>query len=126
MDPSKSSVESLHREHDYNVNPFAPLGYALKINVMPSKKKTWEAHSKSGYYLGVLWSYYRCHQIWISDSRSMRIEQIVFFKHTHVTQSAVTAADGIVQASNGLCQILKGLSPVKSDPKTAGELLVNF
>ena len=39
-------------------------------------------------------------------------------------QPTVTAADAIVQASEEMCQILKGLLPVKGDTNTAVELLI--
>jgi len=39
VDPSKPSFEVMNGKHDYNVNPFAPLGCAVEIHVVPSKKK---------------------------------------------------------------------------------------
>jgi hypothetical protein len=64
--------------------------------------------------------------MWISDTRSTRIGQTVFFKHKYITQPTVTAADALVQAPEEMCQVLKGLSPIKGETRTAVELLVDI
>ena len=69
VDPSKSAFEILHGKHDYNAHPFAPLGSAVELHVMPSKRKTWGEHTKSGFYLGTAWEHYRCHVVWGKDTR---------------------------------------------------------
>jgi hypothetical protein len=93
---------------------------------MPSKKRTWEFHTKAGSYLGTSWDHYRCHEIWISDTRSTHIGKAVFFKHKYLTQPTVTAADVIVLASENLCQVLNGLLPGKGDTRTAVDLLMEL
>ena len=55
VDPSKSSFEIMNGKHDYNANPFAFLGLAVEMHVMPSKRRKWESRTKSGYYLGTYW-----------------------------------------------------------------------
>ena len=39
VDPSKSSFEIMNGSHDYNANPFAPLGCKVEIHVVPNKRK---------------------------------------------------------------------------------------
>ena len=39
VDPSKSSFEIMQGKHDYNVNPFAPLGVAGEMHMMLDKRK---------------------------------------------------------------------------------------
>ena len=80
MDPSKSSFEVLHQSHNYNADPFIPLGCKVEMNGVPSKRKTWEAHTKAGFYLGNSWENYICHEIWIMDTRSVRVGQTVCFQ----------------------------------------------
>jgi len=46
VDPIKSSFEVLYCEHDYNANPFVPLGCKVEMHVMPAKQKTFKAHTK--------------------------------------------------------------------------------
>jgi hypothetical protein len=96
--PNTSSFEVLYGEHDYNVNPFTPLGCAMEMHVIPAKQKTFGAHTKMGYYLGTLWEHYRCQEIWIMDTKSVRVGQTVFFKHKYLPQPAVTATDAVLRA----------------------------
>ena len=49
VDPSKSTFEVMWGKHDYNANPFTSLDVAVEMHVMPSKRKTWESHTKVGY-----------------------------------------------------------------------------
>ena len=37
VDPSKSTFEVLYGKHNYNQNPWAPLGCAVKLHVTPNK-----------------------------------------------------------------------------------------
>ena len=87
VDGTKSAFEILHgAKHDYNANPFAPLGSPVELHVMPDKRKTWAEHTKSGFYLGTSWNHYRCHEIWVSDTKSARVGQTVF-SNTHISPS---------------------------------------
>ena len=64
-DLTMSAFEHLHGKHNYDAQPFAILGSAVEMHVMPSNHRTWEYHTKSGYYLGTSWEHYRCHEVWI-------------------------------------------------------------
>ena len=55
------------------------LGSKVELHVMPDKRKTWDAQTKTGYYLGVSWEHYRCHEVWVQDTKSVRVSQTVFF-----------------------------------------------
>ena len=50
----------------------------------------------------------------------------MFFKHKHLTQPYVTPIDAVLRASDNLCQILKGLPPVKGKTRTAVDMLMNI
>ena len=52
VDPSMSTYEALYGKHNYDQNPWAPLGCAVELHVTPNKQKTWGKHTKTGYYLG--------------------------------------------------------------------------
>ena len=88
--PKQVSFEVMNRKHDYNANPSPPLGCAVEIHAVPSQQRTWEAHTKTGFYLGNSWEHYRYHEIWIVDIYSIRVGQAVFFKHKYMTQLSVT------------------------------------
>ena len=50
----------------------------------------------------------------------------MFFKHKYLTQPSVTPIDAVFRASEDLCQILKGLPPVKGDTRTAVDMLMDI
>ena len=96
MTPTISAYAYLWGQHDYNVNPLAPLGTKVQAHVTPSKRETWAAHTATGYYIGNAWESYRCHSIYISDTRSIRICETVFFKHKYITMPSFTPADALI------------------------------
>ena len=78
VDPAMSAFEIMNGKHNYNSNLFALLAYAVKLHVMPSKRKTWEQHTKSGFYVGNSWEHYRCHKVWILDTKNTAVGKTVF------------------------------------------------
>ena len=113
--PTMSAFEHLHGKHNYDAQPFAILGCAVEMHVMPSNRRTWDYHTKSGYYLGTSWEHYRCHEVWIQDTKSTRIDQTVFFKHRYITQPPVTDTDALLRACNDICNALRS-KPAHSMP----------
>ena len=79
--PNISAFACLYGQHDYNANSSTPLGTAVEMYVTPANRKTYEAHTKTCFYVGNSWEHYRCHEIWIVDTRSVRVGETVFFKH---------------------------------------------
>ena len=60
----------MYGQHDYDAHPFALLGCEVEIYVMLSGQKTWEIYTNTGYYLGKSWKHYRCHKIFIQETKS--------------------------------------------------------
>ena len=50
--PAVSCFAAMYRQHDYNVNPVAPLGCKADMHVMLAQQRTFEEHTTTGYYLG--------------------------------------------------------------------------
>ena len=74
-----SAFAHIHGEHDYDATPFGILGSRVEIHETPKQRRTFGAHTKTGYYLGPAWDHYRCHLVWVEDTRATRIGQTVFF-----------------------------------------------
>ena len=100
--PNISAFACLYGQHDYNTNPFAPRGTAVEMHVTPANRKTYETHTKTGFYVGNSWEHYRYHKIWIADTRSVRVGETVFSKHKYLTRPAVTMSDAILRAGDDL------------------------
>ena len=93
---------------------------------MPSKGRTWESHTKTGYYLGAAWDHYRCHQVWIEDTKSTRIGQTVFFKHRYMTQPQMTETDALLKVGCDLCKTLRKAPPESKAMERAINALANI
>ena len=52
INPSISAFEQMYGPHDYDTHPFAILGCAVELHVMPGNRRSWESHTKTGFYIG--------------------------------------------------------------------------
>ena len=124
--PAISAFEEMYGPHDYNAHPFGILGCAVELHVMPDNRKSWETHTKTGFYVGTSWEHYRCHQVWVQDTKSTRVGQTVFFRHKYITQPTVTASDALLRASEDICDALLKASPKNPKTRSAIDLLVDI
>ena len=49
MTPTVSAYTYLWGQHDYNANPFVPMGCKVEAHIVPGIRKTWALHTASGY-----------------------------------------------------------------------------
>jgi hypothetical protein len=75
----------------------------------------WEAHTKTGYYIGNSLEHYKCHNIWIVDTPSAHLGHTLYFKDKYPAQPSVTPLNAVLCISDYLCQILNNLQPVKGN-----------
>ena len=78
------------------------MGCAVEMHIKPTAHGSFEAHSVSGFYTETYVEQYRFHQVWVKDTKSVRIGNTVFFKHKYLTMHTVTAADALLKAANDL------------------------
>ena len=100
VDPTLSAYEFIHGKLDYNKMPLAPLGCAVQIHDSTNRRKTWDPHSLSGWYLGTSTEHYRCHIVFCTKTRAERISDTVFFQHRYLTQPVVTPVDMVMDSMN--------------------------
>ena len=72
------AFEYIYGEHMYETHPWAVLGCEVELHKMPAQRRTWTAHTKTGYSLGTSLEHYRCHEIWVKDTKIARIGKTVF------------------------------------------------
>ncbi len=111
MSPTISAYAYLWGQHDYNANPFAPLGCKVQAHITPGVCKTWAPHTASGYYVGNAWEHYRCHEVYISNTKSIHTCLTVFFEHKYLTMPSITPADALIRAEDYLTDAILGLIP---------------
>ena len=124
--PNVSAYAYLWKQHDFNANPFAPLGCKVEAHIKPAVRETWAAHTASGYYIGNAWDHYRCHEIYISDTKHSRICETVFFKHKYLTMPSFTPADALITAADNLVDTINGIIPKHTVTSDAVEQLMEI
>ena len=124
--PRVSAYTYLWGQHDYNANPFAPLGCKIKSYLVPGIRETWAPHTASGYYVWTSWKHYRCHVVYIIDTRHTRMCSSVFFKHKYLTMPSLTPADALIRAADNLTTALAGVIPPLSMTTDAIAQLINI
>ena len=70
--PTMSAFEHMYGKHSYDAHPWAVLGSEIELHVMPAQQRTSASHTKKGYYLVTSWEHYRCHDVWIPETRATR------------------------------------------------------
>ena len=108
MMPSVSAYEYLWDKHDYNVNPFAPLGCNVEAHVTPKIRETCAPHKASSFYIGNMREHYRCHEIYICDTKHTRTCLTIFFKHKYLTMHTITLADAFICTADSLTDAITG------------------
>ena len=83
------------------------MGCAVQIHERSEKLGSWAMNSVDGWYLRTSDEHYRCHEIYVIQTRGVRLSDTVHFKHKHITIPTVTPEDTIVKCMNDLTQALK-------------------
>jgi hypothetical protein len=109
--PNVSAYAYLWRQHNFNANPFTPLGCKVEAHVKLAVWESWAAHTASGYYIENAWEHYICHKVYISDTKHSRICETVFFKHKYLTMPSITPADALIKAVDNLMDTISELIP---------------
>jgi len=111
MTPTLSAYTYAWGQHDYNANPFAPLGCKVEAHLVPSICETWAPHTASRVYVGNSPEHYRCHKVFINDTRHTRVCSTVFFKYKYLTMPTITPADALIRAADNLTDAITGIVP---------------
>jgi hypothetical protein len=106
--PTISAWQYVHGNFDYNKMPLAPMGCAVQIHQGSERRASWAANAIDGWYLQTSPDHYRCHVIYVKQTRSERVSDTVYFKTKYLTQPTLTPADIITKALQDLTQALKG------------------
>eukprot|EP00956_Cyclotella_meneghiniana_P004952 scaffold6096_cov39-Cyclotella_meneghiniana.AAC.8 len=103
-----SAYQYLYGNHDYNRMPLHPMGCAVQAFIEPKTRRSWEEHSKDGWYLGTSSEHYCTYNIWIKQTRAVQNTDTCFFQHHYITKPKLTKADVVQNAATNLIEALKG------------------
>ena len=124
--PAVSAYTYMYGQHNYDRNPFAPLGCKVEAHMMPSTRETWAEHTASGYYIGSSEEHYRCHKVYITATRSIRVCQTVFLKHKYLTQPSFTTNDALLLAADRLTSAIEGVLPTTTSTQAGVQQLLDI
>jgi hypothetical protein len=124
LNPTVSAYTYLWGQHDYNANPYAPLGCKVEAHVVPTIRETWAPHTTSGYYIGNSLDHYRCHDVYITDTHHTRTCSTVFFRHKYPTLPNLTQANALIRAADQLTDAIKGISAPPNITRNAIDQLI--
>ena len=125
--PNVSAYAYLFGEFNYDAHPLAPLGTAVEMHVVPEIRETFGPHSASGFYIGASLEHYRCHRVWIKDTRAERVGNTVFFKHKYLTMPTITNADALLIAAKSMESALeKGTTQTLQTTEAVKKLMKIF
>jgi hypothetical protein len=102
-----SAWQYVHSNFDYNKMQSAPIGCAVQLHQSSEKQALWAANAIDGWYLQTSPEHYRCHVIYVKQTKSERVSDTVFFKTKYSTQPTMMPADVITKALIDLTQALK-------------------
>ena len=106
--PNVSAYQYVYGNHDYDKHPLHPLGCKVQAFNDTKTRKSWEEHSKDGYYIGTSLKHHRTYNIWIKATRASQNTDTAFFQHSYITKPKVTKADIVASAATKLIEVIKG------------------
>jgi hypothetical protein len=72
INPKLSAWAQVHGQFDFNVTPLGPPGTRVLAFEDPGDRTTWSLHGLDGWYIGPAMESYRCHEIYITETRGTR------------------------------------------------------
>ncbi len=111
--PMVSAWQYVKGNFDYNRMSLATMGCAVQLHQSNEIRTTWAMKAIDGWYLQTSAEQYRCHVIYVKQTKSERISDTVIFKTKYLTQPTLSPADVISKALIDLTQALKGKSNQK-------------
>jgi hypothetical protein len=105
--PTVSANQYINGPFDYNKMPLRPMGCAVLMHRNRSRQGTLAEHSINGWYLQTSPEHYRCHVIYVKNTKSRRISDSAFFKHKHITQPTLSLMDRVIKAIGDLKNAIK-------------------
>jgi hypothetical protein len=111
INPNVSAYAQVNGTFDFNRTPLGPPGCRVLAHDKPDKRTTWAPHGLDGWYVGPALDSYRCWQIWIWESRAVRICDTVTWYPTKVTMPDSSSTATIVACLKDIVNALQHPSP---------------
>jgi hypothetical protein len=111
INPNVSAYAQLNGPFDFTRTPLGPPGCRILPHDKSDKRTTWAPHGLDGWYVGPALDSYRCWQIWIWESRDIRICDTVTWYPTKVKLPDSSSTVTIVTCLKDIVGALTNPSP---------------
>jgi hypothetical protein len=112
--PLLSAWEALCGKFDIMATPIAPLGMKVMVHDTPEKRGTWQVHGSLGFYIGRALLHYRCHNVWMKETRATRISNCLAWFPNIVKMPGSSPVEELTAAVNDVRSLLNKLSGTHS------------
>ena len=97
--------------------PLAPLGcHAMACNKQETRT-SWRHRASEGFYVGTSTEHFQCFKIWMKETHTICITDIVQFQHKHITMPN-TMPEDTVTTTKQLAQALANTPMVQTSETT--------
>ena len=114
LHPQLSAWAQFNGLFDFNKTPLAPPGIRVLVHEKPAQRTTWSPHALDGWYTGPALDSYRCHRVWIWETRLERICDTISWFPTKVTMPLASSNDIILASLLDLTNAIS--NPSASSP----------
>ena len=114
--PMMSAWEMLCGRFDINSTPIAPLGMKVLVHDTPEKRGSWHGHGSLGFYTGRALKHYRCHTVWMKESRATRISNCISW---HPVLLKMPGSSLIEELTSAVVETQRLLAKIVANPSSA-------
>jgi hypothetical protein len=107
INPNLSAWAQVHGTFDFDRTPIAPPGTRVLVHSKPGDRTTWAPHALDGWYIGPTLDHYRCHRVWMVDTRRERISDTLSWFPQQVRLPVASPQDLILSAATDLISALR-------------------
>jgi hypothetical protein len=108
--PLLSAWEALCGKFDVMATPIAPLGMKVMVHDTPEQRGTWQVHGSVGFYIGRALLHYRCHNVWMKETRATRISNCLAWFPKTVKMPGSSQVEELTAAVTDVRNLLKNLT----------------
>jgi hypothetical protein len=111
LNPKLSSWAQVNGQFDYNRTPLGPPGCRVIGHAKTEQRTSWSPHGLDGWYTGPALESYRCYEIWIWETRAIRICDTVKWFPSKVNMPKSSTEDLILTSLQDIAAALQKPAP---------------
>jgi hypothetical protein len=107
INPKLSAHAQIHGSFNFDKTPLAPPGIKVLTHERAEGRESFAVHSARGFYIGPCLNHYRCYQVWIPTTNSIRIANTVDWFPHNLSMPIASATDIIIATAKDLTAALR-------------------